>query len=264
MGKFFTVDVIPDVVDGDVSDIVDGSKNGVDIGAGEIVFDWTAVDVPKGGSMLRSISVFVNGENGAYAAGSLTNYELVFAKSVDGINPPTLGNNNDAQTGCFGLRHHYVGSMILDSTTVKATLPQLAFGVGFIPGSNGAGDYNNGLPLVIDLEPSSGTNVGYDKLFVAAFQTSARHYGTDVLVNGAIDADVDNTKEVVVDGIDARKIFSVGDQVYFYNLDTPVGSTLTKVEELKLTFKENIDIDLGNNGELINANPIRIKLGFEK
>ena len=63
MGKFFTVEVLPDCINGDVSD-----NNGTDdLGAGDLRFDWTAVDVPKGSCLLRSITAFVNGEDGAIA-----------------------------------------------------------------------------------------------------------------------------------------------------------------------------------------------------
>jgi len=56
----------------------------------------------------------------------------------------------------------------------------------------------------------------------------------------------------------------VGDQVYVVDLDTPIPGTLTKVETLKLTFSEaNTTVDITDDDELLNANPIRIKLGFE-
>ena len=60
-----------------------------------------------------------------------------------------------------------------------------------------------------------------------------------------------------------RKI-SVGDQVYVMDLDTPIPGTLTKVEATTLTFSEaNTTVDIADEDELLNANPIRIKLGFE-
>ena len=86
MGKFFNVDVLPDCIAGDISD----NPGGSDITAGDIIFDWKAVDVPKGSCMLRSITATVNGEDGAIS-GSLTDLELLFAKSIDGVAPPSLG-----------------------------------------------------------------------------------------------------------------------------------------------------------------------------
>ena len=267
MGKFFSVDFNPDIVDGDISE-----ANGADIGGGDILFDWNAIDIPKGGSLLKSVTAYANAEDGAYAAGSLTDIELVFARSVNGVAPPTMGATNALQTGCGALRHHWVGAVRLESTSAVGTLSKLTFGVGYITATTSNGDdggSGNSLPLVIDLEPDSGTNVGYDKLYVAAFQVSTRNWGTAVLLNlaggAALDASATPVSEIAVDGVDARKIFSVGDQVYVHDLDTPIPGTLTKVEELLLTFSEtNSTVDIADGDELINANPIRFKFGFEK
>ena len=260
MGKYFNVDVVPDCIGGDVSD-----NNGGDVGASDIIFDWTAVDVPKGACLLKSVTAHVNAEDGAYAAGSLTDYELIFAKSVDGVAPPTLGDINGVQTACGELRHHFITGVRLESAAGKGTLSKTTFGVIFSTGISGSADTNIGCNVVIDLEPSSGTNVGYDTLYVAGLQTSARAYGTGVLLNeSTIDASEAPTNTVIVDGVDATKIFSVGDQVYVVDLDTPIPGVLTKVEPLLLTFSEtNSTVDITEDDELLNANPIRIRLGFE-
>jgi len=258
VNKYFNIDVIPDCIARDVSD-----NNGADVGAGDIIFDWTAVDVPKGSCLLKNITAFVNAEDGAYGAGSLTDYELVFAKSVDGVAPPTMGDINAAQTGCGELRHHFVGSVRLEGEAAKGTLSKLAFGVLY--NSQSSGEPNIGPGFIIDLEPTSGTSVGYDTLYVAGFQVVARNYGTAVLANGAVDASSALASTITVDGVDATKIFSVGDQVYVHDLDTPIPGVLTKVRPTLLTFSEvNDTVDITDDDELLNANPIRIRLGFEK
>ena len=262
MGKYFNVDVVPDCIAGDVSE-----NNGGDIGAGDVIFNWTAVDAPKGSCLLKSITAYVNAEDGAYAAGSLTDYEFVFAKSINGVVPSNLGAINAVQTGCGELRSHFVGSARLESEAAKGTLSKTTFGVVYNSASSPVGGYI-GPGFIIDLEPSSGTNVGYDTLYVAALQVSARAYGTGVLLDLADDADYDASttplNSLIVDGVDATKIFSVGDQVYVHDLDTPIPGVLTKVEPLLLTFSEtNSTVDISNNDELLNANPIRIRLGFE-
>mgnify|MGYP003124790764 CR=1 FL=1 len=268
MGKFFNVNLNPDVVASDISSHIATNKTNTDIAANDIIFDWHAIDVPSGSCMLRSISAIVNAEDGAYGAGSLTDYELIFAKSVDGSAPPSIGISGSTGQLCFALRSHYVGSIMLDSIITKATLTNLGFHVAYVAGENPSQDFNVGLPLVMDLEPGSGTNVGYDKLYVCAFQMAGRHYGTECDVNqSAYDASEADpaVNTIVCDGVDARKIFSIGDTVYIHDLDTPIPGTLTKVEALKLTFSEtNSTVDIADGDELFNANPIRIKLGFEK
>ena len=265
MGKFFNVDLNPDVVADDISVLIATNKAHVDVAANDIIFNWQAIDVPKGGCMLRSISAIVNGEDGAYGSGSLTDYELIFAKSVDGIAPPSIGLTNSTGQLCFALRHHYIGSVMLDSVAAKTHVTNLGFHVGFVSGTNPSQDFNSGLPLVVDLESRSGTNVGYDKLYVCAFQMAARHYCTAVESTETIDASSAEKKTIAVDGTDAKKIFSPGDTVYVHDLDTPIPGTLTLVATNLLTFSEtNSTVDVAEDDELLTANPIRIKLGFEK
>ena len=121
MGKFFNVDLNPDVIAGDISVLIETNKTHTDVGANDIIFDWHAVDVPKGGCMLRSVSAIINGEDGAYGACSLTDYELIFAKSVNRVAPPSIGLTNSTGQLCFALRHHYIGSIMLDSVAAKHT-----------------------------------------------------------------------------------------------------------------------------------------------
>ena len=264
MGKYFNVDVIPDCIAGDVSE-----NNGTnDVGASDIIFNWTAVDVPKGGSAIVSISAVVNAEDGAYGSGSLTDYEFMFAKSVDGVAPPSLGAINAVQTAGGAMRHHVIGSARLESTAAFATLSKAAFHIVYTNSSHATGNSTasgTNTPIVMDLEPDSGTNVGYDKLYVAGFQVGARNYGTGVLADGAVDASSAQSTSITVKTVDATKLFSVGDQVYVMDLDTPIPGTLTAVTATTLTFSEaNTTVDIADGDELLNANPIRIKLGFEK
>ena len=263
MSKFFTVDVLPDCIAGDVSD----NPGSSDISAGDVIFGWTAVDVPQGSCMLRSITGSVNGEDGAIA-GSAVDLELLFAKSIDGVAPPSIGTIGAAPScnGSTNWARHLVGAYRLESESGHATLAKTPFRVIYT-GPGGAADTNVGFNTVIDLEPNSGTSVGYDKLYVAGIQVGARHYGTGVLVNGAITSDT--ATSITVDGVDVRKVFCVGDTVYIQAIDTALGTIKSMTHDgTDGTIVLNAAIaggtDLTNNHELLNANPWRLKLGFEK
>ena len=258
MAKFFTVDVKPDIVNGDVSNIQQSDKNDLDVGAGDLIFDWTEVKVPKGGCILRSINAIVNAEDGAFASGSLTNYEIIFAQAVNGEAPTSMGAVNAGQTGGFDLKDHHIGSCLLVSTASTGTLTKSAFHVVY-HGESDSFTTSNGLPIVFDL---SGGDGGFNKLYVCGFQLSARHYGTGVVVNGAITSDTEDT--ITVDGVDAVKIFSVGDEVYLHDVDTALG-TVKSVSTNSIVLNAPIagGTNLADDDELINANPIKITLGFE-
>ena len=264
MGKYFTVDVVPDIINGDVSNVQNANKSDLDIGATEIIFDWTAVDIPKGGCMLQSITAIVNAEDAVWGSGSLSDFHLIFAKSVNGEAPTTMGAVNAAQTACFDLKDHWVGSALIESTTTVGTAVGPAFhAVYWNKGGSNDNDVSGGLPMVLDLEPESGTSVGYDKLYVCGFQIGARHYGTGVIVNGAITSDTEDT--ITVDGVEAGKMFSVGDTVYLHDVDTALG-TVKSVTDTTIVLNAAIagGTDLDDDDELLNANPIKIKLGFER
>ena len=81
MGKFFTVVVKPDIVKGDISDVIDADTSDLAVADNDVVFDWVEVDVPKGTNMLRSINMFVNGPDTSVHASGAIDYDLIFAKS---------------------------------------------------------------------------------------------------------------------------------------------------------------------------------------
>ena len=262
MAQFLTVDVIPDCINGDVSD-----NNGTDdIAAGDIIFDWTPVDVPVGSGMIQSISAIVNAEDAAYAAGSLADYEILFARSLRGVAPPSIGTIGASADG-VGWQEHLVGAIQLESTAGSGTLQYADFHVVYNAATTGNGA-NGGrgatLPLVYQLDHTVNTTVGFDKLYVAAIQGQPRNYGTGVQADGAVTASSAQSTTVTVKTVDARKIFSVGNTVYVHDLDTPIPGTLTKVEATTLTFSEaNTTVDIADGDELLTANPIRIKLGIQ-
>jgi hypothetical protein len=172
-----------------------------------------------------------------------------------------MGVTNAAQTACFDLKDHYVGSVVLEATAETGTILGTAFHVAYHGSDNSA--TGGGLPMVVDLDHTSGTNVGYDKLYVMGFQMDARGYQTGVIVNGAITSDTET--DITVDGVAATKIFSVGDTVYLHDVDTALG-TVKSLTDTVITLNAAIagGTDLADDDELVNANPIKLKLGFER
>ena len=60
-------------------------------------------------------------------------------------------------------------------------------------------------------------------------------------------------------------MFSVGDTVYLHDVDTALG-TVKSVTDTTIVLNAAIagGTDLDDDDELLNANPIKIKLGFER
>jgi hypothetical protein len=260
MGNFFTKIVKPDIVNGDISNIQAANKSHVDIDAGDVIFDWTEVQMPKGGALLTGVSAIIVAEDGAYGSGSISDYQLIFAKSVNGEAPSSLGTVGGAATGGFDLMNHYVGGLVLASSAGSYSLDLLRFLVAY---SSGASTRFH-TQTSIQLEPSH-NNEPYEKLYVAGIQHDARGYQTGVIVNGAITSDTETV--ITVDGINAHKIFEPGDTVYLHDVDTALG-TVKSINSDGTAITLNAAIaggtDLADDDELVNANPIKLLLHFEK
>ena len=275
VNKYFSVTVTPDVIMGDVSDVHD-ETDGIALAAGDLVADWTAVDVPRGVNILHSISLIANNVD-ASATRFAADLVVLFAKSVNGVAPGSIKNNGFGLPPAWGgnVRDHIVGGIRLESTTdnTEYNIPIVDGVLGFSMYQYGHGKIHAtntatpSLPMVLEMDPESGTNVGYDKLYIALLNHHGTPTitGTNVLSTETIDASSAEKNTIAVDTVDARKLFSIGDQVYVYDVNTPIPGTLTKVEQNLLTFSEtNSTVDVAEDDELLNANPIRLKLGFER
>ena len=78
MGKFFTVTVKPTMP---VATQIQSDKTDLPFSATDILWDWHAFDILKGGSLLRGVNLLIRGENGA--AQTNRDVYLIFAKAND-------------------------------------------------------------------------------------------------------------------------------------------------------------------------------------
>jgi len=257
--KYFTKVFKPDLVDGDISKLIGSSKTDAPFASGDILFDWHAIDVPKGSKKLINATVYMVGEDGGVQANK--DFWLIFAKGQeDGTAPTTLGEENAVQTGCWELPSLYVGGIKFEaSATGSGYIIGGAFGTMFI--TNAAGANGNQLPIVIEGQPGSGTNIGYDKLYVAAFAGGAFDFSTGV-TSGAVTAD--DATDITVSAVDVRTAFQPGDIVYVHDQDTALGTVSSVPDATSLILTANNVVAIENTDELINATPITVTLGFEQ
>lgn len=278
--KYFQVTITPDCIMGDVSDFFT-SDDGVDLAANDLVADWTAVDIPRGANLLKNITMVINNPDAASTA-IASDFVLLFAKSVNGVAPASIKGDG------FGLaaapqgviREHLISAYKLEGTTLDTTtnIPVVNDVLGYSmmcagegsPSPSSATCNSGGLPIVIELDPNSGTNVGYDKLYVAVLNAAGSHsFETATLANYASGApDADSTTTIVVNGTDPRKLFSVGDTIYNGTKDGTTDVAIGVVKSVPSTtaieLEANNAVAIANDDEIINGTPIRITLGFER
>lgn len=289
MGKFFTVDIKPTIT---------ASKQ--HLGAfddGDVLFDWTAFNIPKGAARLLDAAFIIRGTEGAAQTFAST---LLFAKTINGVAPDGLGTIHATADG-FGHNKNLLHVLESEESHFMGTGLDLYSYVPFIFG-DGALKTTVLRQPVLQGEPDSGSNVGYDRLYISAItndgtanfstaiETTAAEDiselgtaiigGTSALDNGSGGAPVCQKKFDVGDIIHAEddiilgeiaslttntitfrhdgvKQYHAGGEVLY---DTPIS-----LEDWK---KQNgdgaADMDLADGDELYNVHPITVRLSFER
>jgi uncharacterized protein YkvS len=224
----------------------------------DIVFDWTAIDIPKGTSRLSSVSMIVQGTHGARTAE--IDFQLWFAKSKDGVAPASLGTPNAAITGT-GWYTNMLGVVVFDANNSAGdTSPFNQFYSTSI-NRNGSDALRNHL-FAIDPEPNSGVNVGYDRIYVAGIAMGALNFSTNVLLNQGGDQAATTTETTLtVDGAHATKVFEVGDVIQA--MDLAAIGTITALTTNSITV-DLCEAALTDDDEILTTSPVKIKLGFEQ
>ena len=253
MGKYFNVTVKPTIT---------ASKQTGAFADADVLFDWTAFDIPKGANRLISITSLVRGTNGADQASGF-DFELFFAKSdSNGTAPTTLGDLNAAvdTPGWFNL--------VIGRTEVDASASSNDGDLIYMNVMSTVADSIHWKPLVLQGEPNSGTNVGYDKLYVAGIAKHAFDFSTNVFTTGTVEGDDGTITSLTVDndsGGDptATKVFAVGDVLHQQG-DIVLGTVKT-IADTTITFESGLTGgDLADSQEIYNVNPITLIFSFEK
>ena len=263
MGKYFLKQVDCEIP---------GSKQHLGAFAdGDLLFDWQAVDIPKGAVKLISAQMIYRGNNTAIQS-SLADlkHELYFAKSINNVAPVSMGTVhatlNGQSTATNGYYRNLIGAVLLDNDET-ANIDKMHIGIGANNGANGGNA--NGLPLVLQGEPNSGANVGFDRIFVcASVSDGTPDFSTDVFTTDPTEGDDGSVTTITIDNDSgsataAVRTFQAGDTVITES-DIVVG-VLKNVTSTTMTFESGMTGgDLVDSLELYNHHPIVLQLGFER
>lgn len=252
MGQFFTT----------TTDCRVGPLGNVTFGADDVMFDWTAIQIPKGAASLSSISGYVMGlDESNQATGKIV--DLYFAKSIDGVAPSSMGTVNSALNlaGTAAFRRNLIGYMSLDlderTDSTDGLISYNAIGVSF---NNAVNNFSN--PMVMEAEADGSTSNGFQTIYIGGISQGVFNFGTGVLINGTHSAD-DLT--ITVDGNNANDTFSVGDEIVAANASNGTGEVaIGKITALTTT---EITVDAAPNGitddfEVLPKHPLRLILGW--
>ena len=242
-----------------VAAIIQSDKTDKPFAAGDIIFDWFAFDVPNGTLKLESITLLIRGENGVPQ--TARDVEVYFAKSdSDGTAPASLGTENVSTTG-FGYYNNLLGFQVIDLSNYGGKLDYMSMATLGVSAAGGGAGTN----LVLQGEPNSGTNVGYDTLYVGLVggASYAHDFATGVILNDAENIAVGGTA-LVTDGVDANKVFAPGDIILKHDSDTVVGTVKSVSANLITLESPGSGVIIANDDELVNSQPVTVILGFEQ
>ncbi len=255
MGRFYSVSIKPD--------INNGAATGTAFASGDLIFDWTPFEIPKGSAALSSMFLTVAAHDGANEAQG--NFELFFAKSINGVAPTTLGATHTAVSAAEGIRckNNLIGRMNLDQASMT---DDLKIG-GFHTYSTGAGSSTlDGNALVLSGDYPCSTE-GYQRIYIACLAGVAAtpDFGTAVASNEAGSANVAENMTgasvaLVTSGTDPQGCFQPGD-ILVGDTGGPTMEVVSVDGATSMTVK-NISAQLDNAETLVPLNPLQFTIGF--
>ena len=276
MSKYFNVTVKPTIK---ASDQHNGAFTALDL-----LWDWFAFDMPKGGACLRGVTALVRGVDGAAQTGR--DLVLVFAQpSIDGTAPTSLGAEHATVSG-VGFYNNLIGAINIDAA-------------GDVPGidvmnimATGGGATTDQIPFInIEGRPKLEKD-GYNTIYIGGIAGAANtwSFSTEVDIGPSAGVDISESDGTfdVIDGTDPRNCFAPGDVLHAQD-DIIVGE-VASLDANNIVFKfsgeatesgTNYSVpttlanwviqngadaagDLAEDDELYNINPITLILHFER
>jgi hypothetical protein len=248
MGKFFTVEVKPTVT---------ASKQHVgQFTAGDVLFDWTEFEIPKGSANLIGATVLVRPKGDAAPTANAKAISLLISKS----NTVSLGTiNSDASNRPSNDLVAHVELADADFTPTKLN----STAIGTTP-SNSA-DIPPGVPTVITADQNLASTTGFDKFYIGAI-SGTQFFTTLIRIDDSDIATASPGTALVTSGSGMTLLehFLPGDILHAHD-DAVIGTVASVNSATSITLTEAIATGvLAHTDFVYNIHPIRIILQFEQ
>ena len=255
MGKYFTVNVKPTIA---------ASLQHIGaFGAGDVLFDWTSFNIPKGAAKLCGATALIRPKGSDRPASNNFAISLIFGKSGS-----TIGYANDIAFLSKKQTNDIIGSIelaVADLVGPDAGVNESCLSIA------SSGTHNSG-SIVLSPDPTSGTNVGYDQYYVAGIANGAIDFSSINAIAEDTDALHVDSQTITVDGSGmdigehfiADDIIHIGTTVGAPAADSLIGTVATIDSATTFTLDDVSPTALVDGDILYNINPIRLVLHFEK
>ena len=251
--KFFTVDVKPT--------IAASKQHAGAFAAGDVLFDWTAVQIPKGSALLRSVTALPKGD--ATPTANTFGFDLLFS-STDTVSLGTL-NAAAAHTPS----NDFLGKVEFESANyTHAALQSTA-----VATSGHNGDW---CPLVLTPKMTDPVNYtyqtpGFDTVYVGAIATGAFDFSSITAIAESGTAGAASTQAITTDGTSmdntahfiAGDVLHIGTSVGEPTADSLIG-TVDSVAARTITLTDTSATALVDGDILYNIHPMRLILSLER
>ena len=238
--------------------------------ATDLLFDWTPIEIPRGGCSIETIQMHYAGTDGVAQAPK--DIELLFAKSVNGLAPPTLGTSNnklsDGDTLTKALaqaaRPHIIAYKFLKVADMVDTGVDL---VAYNLLGSFSAKPNPKMNIMLEGETTSYLSTkgpGYQTVWMAGIANEGgEDFNTGVLLDGAQAAAVGTQTQLTVTagGVDPGLVFAVGDEVIAQ--DGALVGTVVSIESNTAFTVDQVQAALEDADELCNRQPITFIFGLE-
>ena len=199
---------------------------------GDVVFDWASFEIPRGTAKLLGATIVMVGKNVAAGTPSAT--------------PTTLGVGNADPTSPFrndiiGVMPSGTADLVGGRTTYQGTV--------------------SSCELVLEPLPTTGSNVGVDKYWVAGIASGAITFESDCTVDGTPGTGQANLD---IEDVLGSLIFQVGDVVHDED-DRLMGTVAAVTDDTNILMVANLANAGINDKKLYPLNPVKsIVLHFSK
>ena len=238
--KYFTVEVKPTIA---------ASKQALAAFAdGDLLFDWTSFQIPRGPAKLVNATIVSKSADGAVNSHALN---LYFAKTRQKNAPVTLGVIHATALGATTSSNEIIGACQSEEADALVGLDHLTIQSAKTISPN----------MVLEGEPNSGDTIGLDTLYVGGISVD----GTPTFASTVTCTGVQPTSQAVltVGTTDADDVFAIGDVLHDEN-DRALGTVKSITSATEMIMTANLTSATINAKDVYCINPIKLILSFEK
>ena len=220
----------------------------------KILSDWVPLQIPKGSSCLKSLTMLVRPKGDATPTQNIFGAEILFSTT----NTTSLGTVRVAPThiphpdiiGMVEITTGNFATNIYNSTAIATTGMQ-------------GNDNEGGVPLILTGDVTTGDNVGFDTIYMGLVAIGAMTFESTTSTINETGFAAGTQTVITMDSNDITRHFSAGDILHAQD-DAVLGTVASIDSATQLTLTAANTDAIADDDVIYNLHPITIILGFEK